>query len=72
MDRFEKELRMSDTQKEYMDKVVAEKFNFDKPYKYIAPLYSVFAPNKRTVLIEVEGQSIPYNSGVTIEELMTK
>ena len=35
MDRFEKELRMSDTQKEYMDKVVAEKFNFDKPYKYI-------------------------------------
>ena len=37
MDRFEKELRMSDTQKEYMDKVVAEKFNFDKPYKYIAP-----------------------------------
>lgn len=36
MDRhYMMELRMSDTQKEYMDKVVAEKFNFDKPYIYI-------------------------------------
>ena len=71
MDRFEKELRMSDTQKEYMDKVVAEKFNFDKPYKYIAPDFccGILQP---VVLIEVEGETIPYNSGVTIEELMTK
>ena len=71
MDRFEKELRMSDTQKEYMDKVVAEKFNFDKPYKYIAPALCC-ATIQQVVLIEVEGRSIPYNSGVTIEELMTK
>ena len=71
MDRFEKELRMSDTQKEYMDKVVAEKFNFDNPYKYIAPSLCCGAVQP-TVLIEVEGETIPYNSGVTIEELMTK
>ena len=71
MDRFEKELRMSDTQKEYMDKVVAEKFNFDKPYKYIAPVLCC-ATIHPVVLIEVEGETIPYNSGVTIEELMTK
>ena len=71
MDRFGKELRMSDTQKEYMDKVVAEKFNFDKPYKYIAPDFCC-GTLQPTILIEVEGQSIPFNSGVTIEELMTK
>ena len=71
MDRFEKELRMLDTQKEYMDKVVAEKFNFDKPYKYIAPVLCC-ATIQPVVLIEVEGETIPYNSGVTIEELMTK
>ena len=54
-----------------MDKVVAEKFNFDKPYKYIAPELCC-ATIQPVVLIEVEGETIPYNSGVTIEELMTK
>ena len=71
MNRFESELRMSDTQKEYMDKVVAEKFNFDKPYKYIAPDFCC-ATIQPVVLIEVEGETIPYNSGVTIEELREK
>lgn len=70
MKRFNKELQLSKSQREYMDSIVAEKFNFDKSYKYITPCLSGnYIP---TVLIEVEGKSIPYNSGVTIEELMTK
>ena len=55
----------------WLTKEKKEKFNFDKPYKYIAPELCC-ATIQPVVLIEVEGETIPYNSGVTIEELREK